>query len=191
MLVTVIAAVAAEVVGAPTNSYLAYREKVAAEVGAARMKDQTELNKKYAAEVNARLVKLVGTVKVKGFSATAGSNVQGVVPGDVEVSLLVATVPLLKVWAKRADVGLKSTDDVAVIFVNETFYTDVFDDDAATCRFAELLVKRKPADAVVKALLLWDAGGAEYVGRFRQVRGEGLCPLAGGEGAGECRLWGE
>ncbi|PXX25534.1 hypothetical protein NA66_102741 [Burkholderia pyrrocinia] len=57
-----------------------------------------------------------------------------------------------------ADAGLKSTDDVAVIFDNETFYSDVFGDDAAAFRFAELPVKRKPADAVVKALLL---GGSQ------------------------------
>ncbi|UTV58203.1 hypothetical protein [Burkholderia arboris] len=172
VLVAVIAAVGAKVVGSPTDAYLAYREKVAAEVGAARMEDQADLDKKYAAEVNARLVKLVGTVKVKGFSAQAGSNVQSVVaddgmtPGpdglflksdDGKVNLLVTTVPLLKAWAKRADAGIKSTDDVAVIFESEAFYTDVFADDAAAYRFAELPVKRKPADAVVKALLLGES----------------------------------
>ncbi|WP_244109939.1 hypothetical protein [Burkholderia arboris] len=72
----------AKVVGSPTDSYLAYREKVAAEVGAARMEDQADLDKKYAAEVNARLVKLVGAMKVKGFSAKAGSNVQSVLAND-------------------------------------------------------------------------------------------------------------
>lgn len=131
VFVAVIAAVAAKVVGSSTDSYLAYWEKVAAEV-----EDQADLDKKYAAEVNARLVKLVGTVKVKGFSAKAGSNVQsvladdGMTPGpdglfsksdDGKVNLLVTTVPLLKVWAKRTDAGIKSTDDVAVIFDNETF----------------------------------------------------------------------
>ncbi|WP_240202056.1 MULTISPECIES: hypothetical protein [Burkholderia] len=172
VLVAVVAALGAKVVGSPTDSYLAYRENVAAEVGAARMEDQADLDKKYAAEVNARLVKLVGAVKVKGFSGKAGSNVQSVVPDDGmtpgpdglflksddgKVSLLVTTVPLLKAWAKRADVGGKFTDDVAVIFDNETFYTDVFADDAAAFRFAELPVKRKPADAVVKALLLGES----------------------------------
>ncbi|KAF1038282.1 MAG: hypothetical protein GAK33_02337 [Burkholderia lata] len=172
VLVAVVAAVGAKVVGSPTDSYLAYREKAAAEVGAARMEDQADLDKKYAAEVNARLVKLVGAVKAKGFSGTAGSNVQSVMPDDGmtpgpdglflksddgKVSLLVTTVPLLKAWAKRADAGIKSTDDVAVIFDNETFYTDVFADDAAAFRFAELPVKRKPADAVVKALLLGES----------------------------------
>ncbi|WP_244109937.1 hypothetical protein [Burkholderia arboris] len=63
----------------------------------------------------------------------------------------------MKAWAKRTDAGIKSTDDVAVIFGNETFYTDVFADDAAAYRFAELPVKRKPADAVVKALLLGES----------------------------------
>ncbi|MEN8516060.1 hypothetical protein [Burkholderia sp. RS02] len=57
-----------------------------------------------------------------------------------------------------ADAGLKSTDDVAVIFDNETFYTNVFSDDAAAFRFAELPVKWKPTDAVVKALVL---GGSQ------------------------------
>ncbi|MCA8253201.1 hypothetical protein LGM89_08000 [Burkholderia sp. AU31624] len=76
---------------------------------------------------------------------------------DGKMSLLVTIVPLLKAWAKRADAGVKSTDDVAVIFDNETFYTDVFADDAAAFRFAELPVKRKPADAVVKALLLGES----------------------------------
>ncbi|MBR8075042.1 hypothetical protein [Burkholderia cenocepacia] len=60
-------------------------------------------------------------------------------------------------WANRADAGIKSTDDVAVIFDKEVFYTDVFTDDAATFWFAELLVKRRPADAVVKALLLGES----------------------------------
>lgn len=168
----VLVAVAAKVVGSPTDSYLAYREKVAAEVGAARMEDQADLDKKYTAEVNARLVKLVGAVKAKGFSGRSGSNVQSVVPDDGmmpgpdglflksddgKVSLLVTTVSLLKAWAKRADAGIKSTDDVAVIFDSETFYTDVFADDAAAFRFAELPVKRKPVDAVVKALLLGES----------------------------------
>ncbi len=172
VLVAVIAAVGAKVIVSPTDSYLAYRKKVAAEVSAARMEDQADLNKKYAAEVNARLVKLVGTVKVKGFSGKAGSTVQSVVaddgmtPGpdglflksdDGKVKLVVTTVPLLKAWAKTADAGLKSTDDVAVIFDNETLYTDVFGDDAAAFRFAELPVKRKPGDMVVKALLLGES----------------------------------
>ncbi|WP_244130636.1 hypothetical protein [Burkholderia pyrrocinia] len=122
--------------------------------------------------MNAKLVKLVGTVKAKGFSGKAGSTVQSVVsddgmtPGpdglsfksdDGKVNLVVTTVPLLKAWAGTADAGLKSTDDVAVIFDNETFYTDVFSDDAAAFRFAELPVKRKSADAVVKALLLGES----------------------------------
>ncbi|WP_413123727.1 hypothetical protein [Burkholderia orbicola] len=50
------------------------------------------------------------------------------------------------VGAKRADVGIKSEHDVAVIFENETIYTGVFDDVAAARRFVKLLVKRKPAD---------------------------------------------
>ncbi len=73
---------------------------------------------------------------------------------DGKVSLFVTIVPLLKAWVATADAGLKSTDEVAVIFDNETFYTDVFGDDAAAFRFAELPVKRKPADAEVNALLL-------------------------------------
>ncbi|KVL18121.1 hypothetical protein WS95_18340 [Burkholderia sp. MSMB1826] len=153
------------------DSYLAYWEKVAAEVGAATMEDQADLDKIYAVEVNARPVKLVGMVKVKGVSAKAGSNVQsvlvddGMTPGpdglflksDGKAHLLVTTVPLLKVWAKRANKGLKSKDGVAVIFDSGTSYTDVFADDAAACRFAELLVKRKSAEAVVKALLLGES----------------------------------
>ncbi|MCA7897834.1 hypothetical protein LGM39_00535 [Burkholderia cepacia] len=102
---------------------------MSAEVDAARMEDQADMAKKYTTEVNARLVKLVGTVKVKGFSAKAGSNVQsaladdGMTPGpdglfltsdDGKVNLLVTTVPLLTAWAKRADEGIKSTNDVAV-----------------------------------------------------------------------------
>ncbi|WP_193101099.1 hypothetical protein [Burkholderia sp. Z1] len=172
VLVAVIAAVGAKVIASPTDSYLAYRKKVAAEVSAARMEDRADLDKKYAAEVNARLVKLVGTVNAKGFSGKAGSTVQSVVaddgmmPGpdglffksdDGKVKLVVTTVPLLKAWAKTADAGLKPTDDVAVIFDNETLYTDVFSDDAAAFRFAELPVKRKPGDAVVKALLLGES----------------------------------
>ncbi|WP_249202579.1 hypothetical protein [Burkholderia cenocepacia] len=43
------------------------------------------------------------------------------------------------------------------MFDNETFYTDVFTDDAVAFRFAELPVKRKPADAVVRALLLGES----------------------------------
>jgi len=74
----------------------------------------------------------------------------------------------LKAWTKAADAGIKSTDDVAVIFDNETFHTDVFGDDAAVLRFAKLPVRGKPTDAVAKALLLgksaWVAGGGEHVG---------------------------
>ncbi|WP_175045173.1 hypothetical protein [Burkholderia lata] len=76
---------------------------------------------------------------------------------DGKVSLLVTTVPLLTAWAKTADAGIKSTDDVAVIFASETFNTNVFADDAAALRLAELPVKGKPADAVAKALLLGES----------------------------------
>ncbi|HHT8994160.1 TPA: hypothetical protein ACT5B2_002200 [Burkholderia cenocepacia] len=173
-LVAVIAAVGAKVVGPSTDSYLANWEKVAAEVGAATTEDQADLDKKYAVEVNVRLVKLVGMGEMKGVSAKTGSNVQSVLaddgmtsgPGELflksddgKVNLLVTTVPLLKVWDKSANMGLKSKDDVAVIFDSETFYTDVFADDAAAFRFAELPVKRNPAEAVVKALLLRESQG--------------------------------
>ncbi|HEF5875288.1 TPA: hypothetical protein SAY52_005988 [Burkholderia cenocepacia] len=57
-------------------------------------------------------------------------------------------------------------DDVAVIFDNEAFYTDVFADYAAAYRFAELPVSRKLADAVVKALLLGKATIAHRKGRI-------------------------
>ncbi|WP_175943396.1 hypothetical protein [Burkholderia pyrrocinia] len=172
VLLALIAVVGAKVITSPTDSYLADRKKAAEAVNAARMEDRADLDKKYTAELNARLVKLVGMVKAKGFSGKVGSTVQSVVsddgmtPGpdglsfksdDGKVNLVVTTVPLLKAWAGTADVGLKSTDDVAVIFDNETFYTDVFSDDAAAFRFAELPVKRKPADAVVKALLLGES----------------------------------
>lgn len=47
-------------------------EKVAAEVGPARIEDRADLNKKYPVEVNARLVKFIGTVKVKRFPRRRG-----------------------------------------------------------------------------------------------------------------------
>ncbi|WP_244115233.1 MULTISPECIES: hypothetical protein [Burkholderia cepacia complex] len=172
VLVAVVAAVGAKVISSPTDSYLAYRKKAVDTITAARMEDQADLDKKYTAEVNARLVKLVGTVRARGFSSKAGSTVatlvidNGMTPGadglrlksnDGKVNLVVTTVPLLKSWVATADAGIKFTDDVAVIFDNETFYTDVLGGDAAEYRFAELPVKRKPTDAVVKALLLGDS----------------------------------
>ncbi|HDR9486837.1 TPA: hypothetical protein QDC20_007167 [Burkholderia aenigmatica] len=172
VLVAVIAGVGAKVIASPTDSYLAYRKKAVDAVTAARMEDQADLDKKYTGEVNTRLVKLVGAVKAKGFPGKAGSTVDtlyidnGMTPGpdglllksnDGKVNLVVTTVPLLKAWVTTADAGIKSADDVAAIFDNETFYTDVLGGDAAEFRFAELPVKRKPADAVVKALLLGDS----------------------------------
>ncbi|HIC7207817.1 hypothetical protein [Burkholderia stabilis] len=172
VLLALVAVVGAKVVTSPTDSYLADRKKAAEAVNASRMEDRADLDKKYTAELNAKLVKLVGAVRAKGFSGKVGSNVQsaiaddGMTPGpdglflksdDRKVNLLVTTVPLLKAWVKTADAGLKPTDDVAVIFDNETFYTDVFSDDAAAFRFAELPVKRKPSDALVKALLLGES----------------------------------
>ncbi|MEK7915632.1 hypothetical protein AAB988_17905 [Burkholderia contaminans] len=59
-------------------------------------------------------------------------------------SLAVTAVSLLTAWAKVEDFGFKSTDDVAVILDDETFYTDVFSDGTATFRFASLSVKRNP-----------------------------------------------
>ncbi|EKS9887237.1 hypothetical protein BTK96_004239 [Burkholderia pyrrocinia] len=53
---------------------------------------------------------------------------------DGTVSLSVTIVPLLKAWVATADAGLKSTDDVAVIFDNETVYTDVFSDCDGSAR---------------------------------------------------------
>jgi len=172
VLLTLIAVVGAKVITSPTDSYLADRKKAVEAVNVARIEDRADLDRKYTAELNAKLVKLVGTVKVKGFSGRAGSTVQSAVPDDGmtpgpdglsfksddgKVNLVVTTVPLLKAWVATADAGLKPTDDVAVIFDNETLYTDVFSDDAAAYRFAELPVKRKPADAVVKALLLGES----------------------------------
>ncbi|VWD04195.1 hypothetical protein BLA50215_02784 [Burkholderia lata] len=80
------------------------------------MEDQSDVDKKYTAEMNAKLVKLVGMVKVKGFSAKVGSTVRsmltdnGMTPGpdglffksdDGKVNLVVTTVPLLKARAGR------------------------------------------------------------------------------------------
>ncbi|WP_338641076.1 hypothetical protein [Burkholderia pyrrocinia] len=172
VLLALIAVVGAKVVTSPTDFYLAYRKKAAEAVNSARMKDRAELDKKYTAALNAKLVKLLGTVKAKGFSGKVGSNVRsaiaddGMTPGpdglffksdDGTVSLFVTIVPLLKAWVATADAGLKSTDDVAVIFDNGTVYTNVFGNDAAAFRFAELPVKRRPAGAVVKALLLGES----------------------------------
>ncbi|WP_423369166.1 hypothetical protein [Burkholderia sp. LMG 32019] len=172
VLVAVIAGVGAKVIASPTDSYLAYRKQAVDAIGAAQPDDKTELDKKYTPEVNARLARLVGKVRAKGFSAKAGSTVDGLyidngtTPGpdglflksdDGKVNLVVTTVPLLKAWVATADAGIKSADDVAAIFDNETFYTDVFGNDAMAFRFAELPVKRKPADAVVKAWLLGES----------------------------------
>ncbi|MDR6497466.1 hypothetical protein J2785_000608 [Burkholderia ambifaria] len=172
VLLALIAVVGAKAVTSQTDSYLAYRKKAAEAVNAARMEDRADLDRKYTAESNAKLVKLVGTVKAKGFSGKVGSTVQSAVPDDGmapgpdglsfksddgTVSLVVTTVPLLKAWVATADAGIKSTDDVAVIFDNAAFYTHVFADDAAAYRFAELPVKRKPAGAVVKAFLLGES----------------------------------
>ncbi|WP_206514392.1 hypothetical protein [Burkholderia cenocepacia] len=88
---------------------------------------------------------------------TAGPDGLFLKSDDGKVNLLVTTVPLLNAWAKRVDMGLKSKDDVAVIFASEPFYTDVSADDATVYRLAELPVKRKPADAVKKALLLGES----------------------------------
>ncbi|AFQ51407.1 hypothetical protein [Burkholderia cepacia] len=172
VLAAVIAAVGAKVIASPADSYLAYRKKATDAVAAARMEDRADLDKQYTADVNARLAKLIGTVRAKGFAAKAESTVQSVVaddgmpPGpdglsfrsaDGKMNLFVTTVPLLKAWARSVDAGIKPTDDVAAILDNETLYTDVFGDDAAAFRFAELPVKRQPADGVVKALLLGES----------------------------------
>ncbi|WP_144023122.1 hypothetical protein [Burkholderia sp. AU15512] len=67
VLLVVIAALGANVAGAPTDSHLVYRENFAEKVDAARMEDRVDMDKKYADEVDAWLVKSVGTVKVRGF----------------------------------------------------------------------------------------------------------------------------
>lgn len=107
-------------IASPTDSYLAYRKKAVDAITAARMEDQADLDKKYTAEMNTRLVKLVGTVRVRGFSGKARSNVEtlyidnGMRPGpdglflksdDGKVSLVVKTGPLLKAWAGRRTLG--------------------------------------------------------------------------------------
>lgn len=68
---------------------------------------------------------------------TAGPDGLFLKSDDGKVNLLVTTVPLLNAWAKRVDMGLKSKDDVAVIFASEPFYTDVSADDATVYRLAE------------------------------------------------------
>ncbi|WP_269503582.1 hypothetical protein [Burkholderia sp. IMCC1007] len=172
VVAAVLAAVGVKVIASPADSYLAYRKKVAAAVAAARTEERAGLDKQYTADVNARLAKLIGTVRARGFAATPEGTVQsvgpvdGMQPGpdglafkseDGKTNLVVTTVPLLKAWAAAADAGIKPTDDVAAMFDNETLYTQVFGDDAAAFRFAELPVKRQPADGVVKALLLGES----------------------------------
>lgn len=82
VLLALIAVVGAKAVTSPTDSYLADRKKAAEAVNAARMEDRADLDKKYTAELNAKLVKLVGTGKAKGFSGKVGSTVQSAVPDD-------------------------------------------------------------------------------------------------------------
>lgn len=50
------------------------------EARSARMEDLANLDKKYVAEVHARLVKVVGAVKGKGFSAKAGVTPKAFLP---------------------------------------------------------------------------------------------------------------
>ncbi|WP_175776018.1 hypothetical protein [Burkholderia anthina] len=172
VVAAVLAGVGVKVIASPADSYLAYRKKVAAVVVAARTEDQAALDKQYTADVNARLAKLIGPVRARGFAATPEGTVQsvgpvdGMQPGpdglafkseDGKSNLVVTTVPLLKAWAATADAGIKPADDVATLFDNEALYTAVFGDDAAAFRFAELPVKRQPADGVVKALLLGES----------------------------------
>ncbi|WP_321847999.1 hypothetical protein [Burkholderia diffusa] len=172
VVAAVLAAVGAKVIASPADSYLAYRKKAAAAVAAARTEDRPRVDQQYTADVNARLATLVGTVRAKGFAAKAAGTVQSVGPvdgmppgpdglafksADGKTNLVVTTIPLLKAWASTADAGIKPTDDVAAILDNETLYTYVFGDDAAAFRFAELPVKRQPADGVVKAWLLGES----------------------------------
>ncbi|WP_175717374.1 hypothetical protein [Burkholderia anthina] len=168
----VLAGVGVKVSASPSDSYLAYRKKAAAAVAAARTEDQAGLDKQYTADVNARLAKLIGTVRAKGFVAAPEGTVRsvgpvdGMQPGpdglafkseDGKTTLVVTTVPLLKAWAASADAGIGPAGDVATLFDNETLYTEVFGDDAAAFRFAALPVKRQPADGVVKAWLLGES----------------------------------
>lgn len=168
----VLAGVGVKVSASPSDSYLAYRKKAAAAVAAARTEDQAGLDKQYTADVNARLAKLIGPVRAKGFVAAPEGTVrsvgpvEGMQPGpdglafkseDGKTTLVVTTVPLLKAWAASADPGIGPAGDVATLFDNETLYTEVFGDDAAAFRFAALPVKRQPADGVVKAWLLGES----------------------------------
>lgn len=172
VVAAVLAGVGVKVIASPADSYLAYRKKVAAVVAAARTEDRAGLDKQYTAYVNARLARLIGTVRARGFAAPPEGTVQsvgpvdGMLPGpdglafkseDGKSNLVVTTVALLKAWAANADAGIKPADDVATLFDNEALYTAVFGDDAAAFRFAELPVKRQPADGVVKALLLGES----------------------------------
>ncbi|PXX25535.1 MULTISPECIES: hypothetical protein [Burkholderia] len=82
VLLALIAVVGAKAITLPTDSYLADRKKAAETVNAARMEDRSDLDRKYTAELSAKLVKLVGTVKAKGFSGKVGSAVLSVVADD-------------------------------------------------------------------------------------------------------------
>lgn len=57
-------------------------------------------------EVSASLVKVVGTVKVKGFPGDARVTCKALFPMTGKVNLLVPMVSLLKVWAKTDVDGL-------------------------------------------------------------------------------------
>ncbi|QOH39173.1 hypothetical protein C7S14_2324 [Burkholderia cepacia] len=96
-------------IASPTDSYLAYRKQAVDAIEAAKPDDKAELDRKYTSEVNARLARLVGKVRARGFSATAGSTVDGLSiddgmtpgpdglflkSGDGKVNLVVTTVPL-------------------------------------------------------------------------------------------------
>ncbi|MDR8102760.1 hypothetical protein KPB04_13570 [Burkholderia cenocepacia] len=120
VLAAVIAVIRATRVGSSMDCYLAHWERVGAEVRAVKMEDQADLDKKYAIEVNEQLVKLVGTVRVTGFSVKAVSKARSVaVDGamtlgradrilkldDERVSLLVTMGPLFGAWAKTVVLG--------------------------------------------------------------------------------------
>ncbi|MEK7915633.1 hypothetical protein AAB988_17900 [Burkholderia contaminans] len=64
VLIAVIAAVGAKVVGSsPRDFYLDFRKAVADAVSAAWIEDPADLDKKYTAEVNNRLVRLVVAIE--------------------------------------------------------------------------------------------------------------------------------
>jgi len=160
----------------PEQGYAAARDRAIQQIEAADKAGTpsdrvVEMQDRAVAELEKQLQRIIGPSSLKGVEATAKSNVDTLIRGDLgfgrldglayasadeKTRIVVSTDTLFKAWLKSRRKWWPDDDvpqDIAKALRSEVFFTQALQGDAAFQKYAELPVKKPPQTSDVFAML--------------------------------------